>query len=357
MRKRKQLYLDITILRGRRLKDDGDGGGTDGDVLEGDAGDGGAGDAGDGGGAAAGDAGGDSAGGQDSAAAGDQGAGTPDWRAEWATTETGEVDPEALKSLGRYHSKAAFTKAWKAQNDAIARGEWIKPLAEDASDEERIAFAKQLGVPEDWKGYEAALPEGLVIGDVDRPFAEKFFEEMHKAGARPVEVNAALNAYYDLVKEQNEQVAQIEADAQTEGYSKLVDEWGGEAEYKRNMRAAETYLDTLPKDIQNIIRHGTFPVEVVGEDGNPVLDGEGKPMMRYQPIGYHAETWKWLTSQALEANPHVTIVPGAGQTQGQAIQDEIDAIEKIMNTDEYRKDAKKRERYRELIDLRDKNKD
>jgi len=282
--------------------------------------------------------------------------GGDDWRTQFAT-EGDEVDKDLLKFLGRYHSPSAAIGAWKKQNDAIASGPWIKPLGEDATEEDIAAYRKQTGVSEKMDGYNETLPEGLVIGDEDRPMVDKFLENMHASNARPDEVNAALKSYYDLKQEAEADVAELEAQSASFGEESLREEWGGD--YKRNITAAHSYLDTLPSEVKAIFAHGRMPVAVKDERGEPVLGKDGQAMLRLEPVGYNPTAMKWLTSMALENNPLSTVVPGAGSNQAAAVGEEIANIEKMMGdrTSDYWKGPKAdtmQERYRELVDARDK---
>lgn len=269
-----------------------------------------------------------------------------DWRTDFAT-DGEKVDDGLLKSLGRYHSPAAFANAWKKQNDEIASGQWIRPLGEDPSEDDVAAFRKQTGVPEDFAGYKETLTEGLVIGVDDAPFADKFFEDMHAAGSRPSDVNAALGTYFAMVAEQKADQADLEAQAATAGEDELRKEWGDD--YRRNLGAAHSYLDTLPPSVKAIFQGGTMPVEI------SKLDAKGEPMFAMQPIGYNSEAMRWLTSMALADNPLATVVPGAGSNQAAAIADELAAIQKVQTEtpDAYWKDEAMQTRRGELLAARD----
>jgi hypothetical protein len=259
-----------------------------------------------------------------------------DWRTAFAT-DGDKLDPDVLKFLGRYHSPAAAIKAWKQNNDAIATGQYIKPLGDGASEEEVAAFRKQFGVPDKPEGYLEKLADGLTIGDDDKPFVEKFLSNMHSKNAPPEAVNAALDTYYGLVAEQEAEKADMIGNAKVNAEEELRQEWG--PEYRRNLTAAHNYLSTLPETAQNIFKHGLMP------DGTP--------------IGYHADALRWLTGLALEANPLATVVPGAGSNQAQAISSEMADLTKMMGdpTSDYWKGPKSdqlQSRFRELAAAQEK---
>lgn len=306
--------------------------------------DAGAQDAGQGGGSAADDKGADKGG-----KVADDGkvAANDDWRTTFATDEKGEPDAALLKFLGRYHSPQAAIAAWKKNNDEIASGKFVKPLGDDPTDDELASYRKDFGIPDEPKGYMDKLPDGLVVGEDDKPFVDKFLTAMHATNAPPTAVNAALDTYYSLVQEQESKRADDDREAMNEGIEDLRGEWG--ADYKRNLTAAHSFLDGLPASVQQIFRNGRLPV----------LDADGKPTNDTVPIGYNPDAMRWLTSLALEANPAVTVVPGGGSNQVQAIADEIADIEKQMGnpTSDYWKGPKSENmqaRYRELVGAREK---
>lgn len=251
-----------------------------------------------------------------------------DFEKDWRSALS-KGDGDLLKFLGRYQSPDSAIKKFKEINDDIKAGKYRKPIGDDATDEEKAAYRKEQGIPDTADGYYDKLPEGLVVGDDDKPFVGKFLAEMHAVDAPPAMVNAALDSYYAILQEQAETQADVARQAEQAGVEALRGEWG--ADYKRNLNVMHSYLDTLPKPVAEAFRFGK------GGDG--------------VPLGYNPEVLKWLTGQALEANPVATLVPGAGANQASAIADEMAEIEGIMRSDRdrYNKDDKMQARYRELI--------
>lgn len=257
-------------------------------------------------------------------------AASDDWRASFA----GE-DKELLGFLGRYHSQDAALKAWKKQHDDIRAGKYLKPLGEDATDEEKAAYLKSMGVPEKPEGYLEQLPSGLVVGDDDKPFVEKFLGQMHGANAPKAAVDAALTAYYGIVEEQEAAAAEANAAAKVQGEEALREEWG--ADYRRNLNAVKSFVESVPEDVGSILLGGT------GADG--------------VRLGNNPALLKWLASLALEANPLATVVPGAGANQAEAVDAELDALKAKMgdrNSDYWKGPtaAKQQARYLQLLEAK-----
>jgi hypothetical protein len=77
-------------------------------------------------------------------------------------------------------------------------------------------------------------------------------------------------------------------------------------------------------------------------------------------IANDPDVLRWLATTARELNPGATVVPAGGDQAG-AINDEIGKLEKMMGNhgSEYWKGpnaAKNQERYRQLIEARDRRK-
>lgn len=252
-----------------------------------------------------------------------------DWRADMAGD-----DPELLKFLGRHQSKATALKEFKQIHADIRSGKYRKPLGDDPTDEEVAAYRKDFGIPDKPEGYLEALPDGLVVGDDDRPFVDTFLSKMHGANAPKSAVDQALSAYYEIVEDQVASEMEAIDQAKLASTDLLRQEWG--PDYRRNLNIMHSHLDTLPEAVKEAFTLGKGP------------DGV--------PLGYNPEVLKWLTGLALEANPHATVVPGAGANQASAISDEIAKIEKMMRDDRkaYNADERIQARYRELITARDK---
>jgi len=255
---------------------------------------------------------------------------TDDWRSRFAGD-----DAKLLSFLGRYPTEKAFAEAAKKDREAARNS--LKPLGDDPTEEEVAAYRKNFDVPDKPEGYLEKLPEGLVVGEDDKPFVDAFLAKMHEANASPAQTNAALASYYSIIEEQAATEANELAAAKEASSDALKAEWG--ADYKRNLTAMHAHLDSLPEPVKAAFTHG------YGADG--------------VPLGYNPEVLKWITGLALEANPLSTVVPGAGTNQASAVADEMANLEKMMgnrSSDYWKgpKSATLQERYRTLVDAKQK---
>ena len=252
-----------------------------------------------------------------------------DWR-----TEFSGGDEKLLKLAGRYQSPKAMLEATEKMRTKLSSGAVIEPLGDDATDDEKTAYRKAMDIPDAPADYLTKLPEGLVVGDDDKPFVDVFLAKMHAANAPQVVTNAALDSYYQIVEEQQAALLDATAVAKKECEDALREEWATPGEYRRNDNVLQNYVGSLPEAVRDAFDKGTGP------------DGV--------PLGYNPEIRRWLVARALEENPLATVVPGAGANQASAIADEIALIKSKMGTAAYIKDEKMQARYRELLDAQSK---
>lgn len=257
----------------------------------------------------------------------------PDWPEDWRD-KAAAGDEKFRKQLDRFRSPADLAGSYRALRQKMSSGELsaARP-GEDASDEERAEWRKDNGIPDSHEAYLESLPDGLVVGEADKPLALSFAEALHKVDAPPAVAAAALGWYY---KAQDEaQAAQAEADKAFKARSEdaLRGEWGNE--YRGNINSIRSFLDAGPAD----------------EDGTPLVDLllEGR-LANGSKLGDNPTIMRWLAQMAYEANPAGFISPGTGKSQAQGVADEIAGIEKTMreNRNAYDKDEKMQARLRDL---------
>ena len=255
---------------------------------------------------------------------------------DWRSRMAGD-DEKLLGFLGRYQSERAFVEAAKKDREAAKAASRYKPLPDAPTDEELAAYRKDNGIPDSPDGYMSALPDGLVVGDDDKPFVDQFMQAMHGANANPQVTAAALETYYNIVEEQAAQEAEMVKSAEREAIEELRTEWG--ADYRRNLNIMTNHLQTLPEAVRDAFTYGR------GSDG--------------KPLGYNPEILRWLTAQALEVNPVATVVPNAGADQAGAIATEMASLEAMMGdkNSKYWKGpeaAKHQARYVQLVEAKQK---
>jgi hypothetical protein len=210
-----------------------------------------------------------------------------DFPADWREKAAGG-DEKKLGMLKRYASPAAVADALANARDLIAKGQTRQPLAADATDEQKAEYRKANGIPEAPDKYDTTLPDGLVIGEADKPLVDGYLKYAHDNNLPGDVVKANLSWYY---KEQDRQrEAQFERDATTkqEVVTSLREEYG--ADFKRQVRAADDLLDTVGPGFKDALKQARMP------DGTLV--------------GANPQAERFFNNTALQVNPFATIVPG-----------------------------------------------
>lgn len=254
-----------------------------------------------------------------------------DWRDDFAGD-----DLKFKSTLERFKSAGDFANSYREAQQKIRGGELNQtgfPKApENATDDDMKAFREQHGIPLEASQYLESLPEGLVIGDDDKPYMESFAAKLHEKNLPPEAAHAAVEWYNEF--QEQEQTARIEADR--EDHRNMEDElrkdWG--SDYRANINLANSLIAK------------TFGEETAEAFKNARgMDGVG--LMNNKAI------LEGLVQIARTIDPLSEIVPPGGDAQ-KTLNDEIADIEKVMkdNRTAYNKDEKMQERYRYLLDLR-----
>lgn len=253
-----------------------------------------------------------------------------DWRQQYST------DPKIVKQLERYATPKAALDALFAARAKISSGELKTALKPDATAEEQAAWRADNGIPESPDKYELSLPDGLVIGDADKPMVDEFLATAHESNMHPSQVNKALGWYFAKQEEAREAQEARDADKRIACVDALREDFG--PEYKKDVKIAMAVLDSAPPGIKDSFLAGRL------------ADGTR--------LGDSPEVIRWLNTVSRELNPIGTVVPGSGTNAAQAVESEINGLKKMMGDyeSEYYKGpnaAKHQARYRELVAARD----
>lgn len=160
----------------------------------------------------------------------------PDWR---ATIE----DDDLRKLAERYESATAMAKAVSdLRKETSTR---IKPLGENATDEEIAAYRKQTGVPEKAEDYEFKPQEGKEFTETDKAFHAamgKVMHEVHITQSQATALNEALNGFTKEIEDARERRLAEEAEKAIDGLKKeMGTDFDRNTEYAR--RAAKEFGD------------------------------------------------------------------------------------------------------------------
>lgn len=269
-----------------------------------------------------------------------------DWR-EKAAEHIAAGDKKAydreLRRLQRITDPTGLYGMYRELEGKLTGGGLIKVPGKGAKPEEIAEYHKALGVPEKAEDYlkTVKLDNGAILGEADKPLVDGFAQAVHKTGATPAFVNAALNWYFAEQERQAADLDQADDDFRRASQQELKDEWG--ASFNRRANALGSLFQTAP---------GGHDVENVNSLFSRLMGGR---MADGSIIGNDPSMLKWLDSLRNEINPAVSVVEDGDQS-GMSIDTEIAAIEKRMRDDRrgYFKDETAQNRYRQLLEARDK---
>lgn len=260
------------------------------------------------------------------------------WPDDWRAKLAGE-DKADLKTLERMGSPVDLWKANKALRQKISAGELKSAFPADGDDKAKAAWRKENGLPPDESGYKPDLPDGVVIGEADKPLIESFSKAAFTANFTPAQFNQALAWYYDT---QDQALAKLqEADDQFHATAEdeLRAEWGPNWHRERN--AVMNLLQQAPEGVADRL--------IGGRTADGKLIGDDPAVLR------------WLAQLSREVNPTATLVPAGTANPGKAVGDRLAELNKMMGdqrSDYWRgpNAAALQAEYRELLDAQDKMK-
>jgi hypothetical protein len=275
---------------------------------------------------------GDKAGDDKGSDQGDKGAAddkaAPDWRVRMAGD-----DAAFLKRLARFPDEATFAKSFRSLEQKLSSGEYKKPLPENATPEEKATWRKENGLPERAEEYvdKLALPNGLVIGEAEKPVVAELAAVAHESNLDPKAFNGLVSKYYEIQDKQRQ--AQEDADAafKVEAEDSLRKDWQG-PDYRRNLTAVNNLIATWPEGLAQAV--------LAGRDPNGRKLGDNPAFIRQ------------MAALALELNPAATLVPAGTTDAGKSVQARLDEIRELRRNDpdKYERDKKLQAEELELIE-------
>jgi len=267
------------------------------------------------------------------------------WRqkaAEHLAAGDKKVLAKELKRLERITDPAALAGMYRELEAKFSAGGLIKVPGKDAKPEEIAAYHKAIGVPEKPEEYfqHVKLENGAVIGEADKPLVDEFAAALHKAGAPPSIMNAALNWYYQRQESQAAALDESDDTFRRESETTLKEEFG--PAFKRKTSAIASLFLTAPggADIKN--ESALYARLMGGRTADGKIIGNDPDMVRF------------LVSLVNEVNPAATVVEDGAQS-GKTIETELADIQKLRQTDSKKYwSAPVQARELELIEARNK---
>lgn len=271
------------------------------------------------------------------------------WGDKWRETYAGD-DKAKLNVLGRYASAKDALDAFIELKNAVAKGELRRPAAapgKDAKPEEVAAYRKANGVPATPDEYLKALPEGLVLGEVDKDVMSGFLKDMHDQNAPPAYVAKALENYVKAQGIFQQKLERQDLETLKATNNALRAEWQG-SDYDTNVTHVKALIEAnFPSDVQEIFMNGRLGDE------------------KTTPILAHPGVIKALANLGRTLNPTGTVTGGAGIDNVDTLNSQIKGYEDRMagrgpdgkfsdhTRQEWYKDEKAQSHLRTLYDARD----
>ena len=252
-----------------------------------------------------------------------------DWRAQLAGADKGY-----RKTLDRYATPNDYFQRTRHLERMISSGQHRRPLPDNASEQEIANWRADHGIPDKPEDYAIELPDGVGLGEADKPVVKSFTRDAHANHWPNAQVNQALAWYYSEQDAQRAKQDDSDVAFKARSETALREQWQG-ADYRRNLAAVNNLLATMPEELAMKLLAGRAP------DGRKFGDD---PHL----IG-------WLARIQNELNPHATLLPAGSGAAGTAAADRMRDLKALMgdrNSDYWRgpKSEALQQEYRALIE-------
>ena len=255
----------------------------------------------------------------------------------WRDAFVPEGDEDVAKQMERFNSPADYGKSFREAQATLSSNKQSVPLADNATDEDIVAFREANELPAEAADYLKDLPDGLVLGEDDLPIAEVFMEALHGEYAPAKYGHVLIGAYNKFQEQVQADEAELDSTQNTETTDTLRNDWG--SDYRANINIAHAYLEKkLGKEAKEELLNGRYQ--------------SGRGFMN------NAEIVKLFAEIGRADDPASAVRPvNAGTDSVTTLNDEIAEIEAFMRKDRpaYNKDEKMQARLRDLYDIRTKH--
>ncbi len=257
-----------------------------------------------------------------------------DWPDDWREKMSG-TDDKFLKRLQRMKSPLDVVNWGRNAEKQWKQGADPDPFPGEGTDEEKAAWRKTRSIPDKPEEYikDFSLPDGLVIGDKDKPVVNDYLATAHQMNLPPDVVRNNIGWYFKMRDQQIQaRMDKDEEDKATTGAT-LRAEYGGD--FKKYLGAAKGLLENAPEGVLDMLSGARM------EDGTK--------------LGNHPQIVRWLSQMALELNPAAAVIPGGGASAMASVETRKKEIELIMGQDRnryYREGLDKE--YQTLVEVTDK---
>ena len=257
-----------------------------------------------------------------------------DWPDDWRE-KMAEGDDKFLKRLQRMKSPKDVANWGRNAEKQWKQGADPDPFPSEGTDEEKSTWRKTRSIPEKPEEYikDFSLPDGLVIGENDKPLVDDYLATAHQMNLPPEVVKNNLGWYFKMRDQEIQKRTELDEQNKQATAEELKAEYG--PDFKKYLGAAYNLLENAPEGVMGALTEARM------SDGTK--------------LGNHPQIVRWLAQMALEINPAATVVPGSGAGSLASIDKEMADIEQLQKTDrdKYWGNAAIQARYRELLEAKD----
>lgn len=231
---------------------------------------------------------------------------------DWRDLASGG-DAKFRKQLDRMADLEALGRSFRESQRKLSSGEYKKALPDGATEQEVATWRKENGIPENADGYigALALPDGVVLGEADKPIALAFADAALKSNVTPSQYSHLVSAYYQMQDEQAKQIADADAKFQMQSEESLRETWGND--YRRNLTAVNNLIAGWPKELSDGVLAGRSP------------DG--------RKLGDNPKFIQQLAHLAMELNPAASLVPAGSSNPLKSAESRLEEIRAIRRKD------------------------
>jgi hypothetical protein len=257
---------------------------------------------------------------------------TPTWRDDWRQA-LAKGDQKELERLQRLASPEAVYDAYRSLEKKMSGLKVPPTLPENPTPEQVAEYRKQVGVPEKPEGYLEKLPEGLVIGEEDKPAMTMLAEALHAKNVSPDVLATVVDTYYKIIEHNQEEMVAAQQQLKQQASDALRAEWG--ADYRPTINSIKAMLDGVDEDTRELI------------EGMQLADGS----LAFNHPGF----MRWMGGLATQINPAALVMPGqSGGDKMATIKQQIEAnmaeMSKNINAWQSKANEARRAEHMKLLD-------
>jgi len=241
-------------------------------------------------------------------------------------------DAKELERLGRFTEFPQVWKSFRNLETKMSSGKFKPDLSDNPTPEELATYRKAVGVPEKPEGYFEKLPDGMVIGDADKPALSLFAERLHEKNVTPDVFNTVMETAFELIEHNQQEAVAAALEVKEASRQALYETWGP-AEYKLNTNAIANILAGMPQSLR-----ARF-------EGAQLADGN----LMFNDV----EAMKWWAQLARDINPALGLMPAGTGDVVSAVQKELDENRQMMRNPSVwfsKENAARRARHTELLE-------